>query len=285
MRNTKYLTGLLLLLLAAVFPGCNKDTNTFIDYKPYLNTARDYANAQQLTTRLINTMLKAGSDSVLNTTGINTDIDKAKCTFVYDSVSDSSFYEAEYNSWGTIDPYQRRRGGIIRIALDGPVSDSGVSGSINLVNFHYEFDSLKAINFRFKNEGTGSNGNRIYRFSADSLIWEVDTNRTISWQFDQLYEQKSDNIDSGFIISGNLNGISYYNISFSAVIADSSRLFDNMDCNWLKDGIVYLSYSDVQNSQMLFPPDNMCMNYYQYIINDNRFDGLIENFYFNHKTK
>ncbi len=279
MKRFKYLSVLLIIIPTIIFSGClKKKANSYIDFKPYLRVAGDYANTQQLTTRLINTVIKASSDSLLNTTGVNPDIDKAKCTFVHDTVSDSSFYELEYNWWGTIDPYERRRGGTIRVALDGPASDSGVSGSISLIHFHYEFDSLRATGFRMYNLGKLESGNRAFRFSADSMIWQVDTNKLITWRFDQIYEQLGAGIDSGFLISGNFTGQATNRYSFSAAIADSARLADYAGCAWLKNGTVIITASGLQNSGMLFPPDDQCINYYQFWIDDNRFDGAIEDF-------
>jgi hypothetical protein len=265
---------ILLVVVAAIISGCHKKQNRYIDYNPVVKVSNDYVSVQQLTVRLLQTFFKITTDSLVINNGYNPDIDGAVCRYSYDTVSDSTFYRIKYGSWGVIDPFGKRRGGEILVSLDGNINDSSTSGMFVFKNFHYEYDSLSAQNFKIINTGSNGTSSSSFEISAGKMKWDTDSIHSIIWSFKQTYRQ---NGSDEFLIWGELSGTAQTGMNFRALNPEDRAIAAGVECAWLENGQMDFNWGEGGNTaQILFSDSTGCHNKYTLLINDLRFDGTIE---------
>jgi len=276
---------IILLLFILALSACKKnDKNSYVDYNTLLYASSDYLNVQQMTVRLLNTYFKMATDSVLYADGYNPDIDKAACNYFKDTILDTVYYEIIYGDWGVIDPYRRRRGGKIKVHLDGDFEDSLTTANFEFLNFHYEFDTLKVLSFTVQNLGKTDGQNTLFHLKIDNMQWQIDTTGAIRWNSDQYFLRKKSgnsiyfNNNNAYLITGTVDGTTARGEAFSANITDGVSLKDIQNCAWPKDGPVSFSIADFNKAEIYFPSDTLCANQCLLTLDGNNFVLPIEHF-------
>ena len=168
------------------------------------------------------------------------------------------------------------------VELNGNLNDSLTKGTFFFKKFHYDFDTLQASGFSIQNKGTDAMHQTLFHLSANRMHWQTDSIHAIVWHFDQNFiRRKGGNSayfskDDQYLISGILNGTTSNGTPFQTTVNAGNELNDNYHCAWLTTGTTLMTIQGFESAQILSPPQGSCINTYQFWINGNRFDNLIE---------
>jgi len=274
--KSKYKNLVLILLSVTLFTvSCKKNKNSYIDYNPAVTASQEFASNQQMMTQILNTYFKSLTDSLLWADGTAI-VDGATV-----SIKDSPvvMMEINYNSWGNYDGYGHFRQGIIEALPETDFMQANVLVNFNFDNFLFDKDTLLVDAMSVLHVSESTQAIRDYEVTIDSavMIYSDTTDmERYSFNMNQVFSLKKDpdssytSTNDEILISGTMNGITYVNNTYNALITDSSALVDTYDCHYLKGGPVSLQVADFTYPAVIYYPDT-CDNSYTIEIDGNPF--------------
>ncbi|PLX02720.1 MAG: hypothetical protein C0595_09690 [Marinilabiliales bacterium] len=254
---------------------CNKTKNTSINYQYGVEISSDYASVQHLLINLSSTYFKVIYDTILFTEGHNK-IDEAIVSYYPDSAYQIVIY---YPEWGTNDGYGNWRQGDILIKADNGLFNMDYPSEILLSNFNTDKDTIRADSYIYKylgeNNGTANfsmevvNGSRSFEDTTGIIKFDANINIDVD-----LSLNNGNKIPNTLYFSGDLSGTCRNGNGFQSETQES--LISDLSCNWMKGGVVYVSFSDVEYSgAVTYSDPALCENWYNLTINDISFPSKI----------
>lgn len=273
MRN--YLLILTAVIVFIAFSCTKENKNTSIDYQFGVNLTSDYASAQHLLVNLSSTYFKVIYDSVLFDNGHAT-IDNANVMYHTDSAYQ---VKISYPYWGSKDGYGNYRQGEIYLEADYGFFNTDYPVKVHFVDFNMDKDTIRADSYIYKylgeSDGVGTfslkvlNGSRSFEDTTGTLYVNADLNISVD-----LLSNAGFKIPDNLNFTGLMDGYSRSENHFDAQLTEAVTY--DLNCNWMKLGMVNLSYDGVDYSGTVFysEPD-ICENWYNLVIEEISFPSNI----------
>ncbi len=264
---------LIFLAFGLLFTAC-KDNNTYISYNREIDATNDYVTGQQTIVLLLNTYFKSISDSLLLADGQNT-IDGANVS--YNGGADDTLF-IRYPSWGTDDGYGHWRAGVIKVTTKQGFFTTAANYRFIFSGFTYDKDTLRVDSMFMQYLGR-TDGNDLFSVVADTVYQIfIDSSGIHSFSMEQSFLRIKDGTSvyhtpfDRFEIDGKIEGTSRDGVRYTSVVAGDQLLLSQLDCPFLKQGFVSISYNEVFYEAMVYFSDtDTCANQYVAEIDGNPF--------------
>ncbi|MEJ2594367.1 MAG: hypothetical protein P8100_04420 [bacterium] len=274
-------SALFLLMIVFGIISCQKDTNVNVNFQRGIESAQNYAFAQQMMTQVMATYFKALTDSTLSADAFNY-IDGAAVYYYPDQEPKRMIFD--YPSYGVSDGYGHTRGGKFNASTTQDFTEDNAVISFSFDNFRYDSDSVEVDSMFLFNLGKKNGKDNHYRLTLSQLTYQFkDSSGVFTFDLDQefavfkynssYYTHPRDSLG----IYGTLHGNTVRNIKFTAQNTSDSSLLFSYDCRWLKTGI-----TGIETEMFTYPvtayfqePDT-CGNQFLVTIDSNPFPRWIE---------
>ena len=263
------------VVIISLFSSCKVNTNTYVDYSVGVDLTSDYASVQHLNISLANTYFKAIYDTALLNNG-EANIDGAIIKYMPDSLYQLKII---YPYWGAEDGYGNRRSGEIHIQANDGFFSVEQNVVFNFRDFNFTKDTIKASLFKVIYSGSNEQNDVFQIITEDESRSMEDSTGVIVFNSVQDFtiklNESNPTIVDEFLVSGKLNGISRSGSDFQSLVV--TELLSDLECNWMKNGIVDLTFDEVSYAGQVFYSDSsVCENWYNLIIDSFDFPSKIQ---------
>ena len=261
---------------------CNKTENSYDSFHRGMESSKQYVDAQQMMTQIMNTYFKSITDSLLLNTGTSW-VDAANIRQYNDTLNHLII---EYPAWGNEDGYGHYRQGIIEATTNAGFLETNAIVNIRFINFLYDLSPLAVDSMVLVNQGKVDGKNQKYKLDAKRIeMHYADSSGIFSFSMNEMftvykaagtfYTSHKDSIG----IYGNLNGTTKNNLVFDAECVEDSAMLYAYSCNWLKGGPVNLETKDFKYTSILyFSEPDTCANLFLIEMDNNPFTSPIEEY-------
>jgi hypothetical protein len=278
-RSVVYLLLLVALLNGLLFSSCKKDENTYRSYNPSIDAAHDYVIGQQMMVLILNTYYKSITDSLLLTTG-RSNIDGAA---VYLQEWNPDTLLIRYPSWGAHDGYGHWRAGEIKVCVDQGFLIPAAINQFCFVDFQYDKDTLRVDSLYVQYVGVVNAQSERFRVYSDTIrqVFSDSSGVNKFWMQQSFLMFKDTASDfhkllNTFEISGVFQGIARGGVSYSTNTPEEPALLNQLDCSFLKQGPVSITFTDTTNTGLVyFSEADSCSNQYIFEFDGNPFPAPI----------
>jgi len=259
---------------------CNKVGNSYISFHRGVESSKQYTEAQQMMTQIMNTYFKSITDSLLLKTGTSW-VDAAKIRQYHDTLN---HLVIEYPVWGNEDGYGHYRQGIIEATTNSDFLETNAIITIRFIDFLYDLNPMTVDSMVLVNQGKVDGKNQKFNLAANRIeLQYVNATGIFSFSMNEMftvykaagtfYTSHKDSIG----IYGNLNGTTKNNLVFEAECIEDSAMLYAYSCDWLKMGYVSLDVDDFNyTSTIYFSEPDTCANLFLIEIDNNPFPFPIE---------
>lgn len=261
------LPGMLCLGLLLFFTGCSRKNQSF-NLRPNLNAADDIVIAERGLVHTFNLLLRANLDSNIIQTGHGR-IDQALVAYIKSSNTFNFLYSGQPCADSAV------RYGLISIRLSGDFFTHGTSAKISFSGYTEDTHLFKGSDSLI-NQGTSSQGYMVVESIVDSLSISKDSTGSICWYSSLSYNippmiKLPPDSSSSVTLTGSAHGKSSHSYQFSLQI--SSPLVNDLNCPWLRDGLMQVSIPglDVPAGTIQYMNRTKCDNRVTYDFQGNLF--------------